>query len=60
MPATNKNRGRNVIDSGKVLEFIETNNITVGQDGNYRKEMVNGKLQIQKRIAGVWTAMEEI
>ena len=41
-------------------EFISDGNTGVGQDGNYRKKMVDGKLQTQKLILSVWTALEQI
>ncbi|MGR3177846.1 MAG: hypothetical protein ACUZ8E_07290 [Candidatus Anammoxibacter sp.] len=46
--------------SGDGIEFISDANSSLGQDGNYRFEMVAGKLQTQKLIASVWTVMEEI
>lgn len=49
-----------IIGLGKDLEFISDANTNPGQDGNYRFKMVAGKLQTQKLIASVWTAMEEI
>ena len=49
-----------IIQPDGSTEFIADGNTRVGQDGNYRKKMVNGKLQTQKLILGVWTPLEEI
>lgn len=50
----------NVIDVGDSVEFVNSGNTGIDQDGNYRFIMVGGNLQTQRRIAGVWTALEEI
>ncbi len=49
-----------IVGLGKDLEFISDANTKAGQDGNYRFKMVAGKLQTQKLIASVWTALEEV
>ena len=49
-----------LIGPTKDLEFISDVNTLPGQDGNYRLKMVAGKLQTQKRVGGVFVALEEI
>ena len=49
-----------IVQPDGTVEFISDGNTGVGQDGNYRKKMVGGKLQTQKLILGVWTPLDEI
>lgn len=49
-----------LVTLGTNQEFVGQGNTGPGQDGNYRKIMVAGKLQTQKLISSVWTPMEEI